>query len=47
MIFQFLSISNHVLFVYYLCSNFVYLFLLILAFITSAHHQRRRASTRL
>ena len=37
---QFLSISNHILFWYYLASNVAYLAMLIVAFKTSATHQR-------
>ncbi|HEX9759671.1 MAG TPA: glycosyltransferase family 2 protein [Candidatus Acidoferrales bacterium] len=38
---------NHTLFFYYLCTNLIYLFLLIVAIFSSTHHLRRLASTRL
>jgi cellulose synthase/poly-beta-1,6-N-acetylglucosamine synthase-like glycosyltransferase len=47
MIFEFLWLSNNVLFAYYLVSNLVYLVLLVVAFITNTQHQRRRVSIRL
>jgi cellulose synthase/poly-beta-1,6-N-acetylglucosamine synthase-like glycosyltransferase len=43
----FLSISNNTLFLYFLLSNILYLALLIVAFYTSAKHQRRLSSVRL
>jgi cellulose synthase/poly-beta-1,6-N-acetylglucosamine synthase-like glycosyltransferase len=45
--FEFLQISNNVLFVYYFLSNLIYLGLLILAIASSAAHQRRLGSIRL
>lgn len=44
---QFLDISNHTLFWYYLASNLAYLTMLIIAVRTSAAHQRRLESHRL
>ena len=44
---RFLAISNDTFFLYYLISNLIYLFLLIVALFTSAAHQRRLASVRL
>ncbi|HEV2299829.1 MAG TPA: glycosyltransferase [Candidatus Acidoferrales bacterium] len=43
----FLDISNATLFLYYLASNLIYLFLLIVALMTSMKHHRRLASIRL
>ena len=42
-----LDISNHILFWYYLASNFTYLVMLLVALKTSAAHQRRLESHRL
>jgi cellulose synthase/poly-beta-1,6-N-acetylglucosamine synthase-like glycosyltransferase len=44
---EFLNISNHTLFWYYLASNISYLVMLIVALKTSASHQRRLESHRL
>ncbi len=44
---EFLRVSNHVLFVYYVSSNLVYLLLLIVAVRTNAAHQRHLSSLRL
>ncbi len=44
---RFLELSNETLFLYYLLSNLIYLFLLITAMFTSAAHQRRLTSIRL
>jgi cellulose synthase/poly-beta-1,6-N-acetylglucosamine synthase-like glycosyltransferase len=44
---RFLELSNETLFLYYLLSNLIYLFLLITAIFTSAAHQRRLTSVRL
>lgn len=44
---RFLELSNETLFLYYLLSNLIYLFLLITAIFTSAAHQRRLTSIRL
>ena len=44
---QFLEISNHTLFWYYLATNLAYLAMLIIALKTSARHQRRLESHRL
>ncbi len=44
---EFLTISNNILFLYYLFSNLAYLTLLILAVVSSAAHQRRLGSIRL
>ena len=44
---RFIAISNNTLFFYYLCSNVIYLCLLITALLTSTLHQRRLASIRL
>jgi cellulose synthase/poly-beta-1,6-N-acetylglucosamine synthase-like glycosyltransferase len=44
---RFLEISNHTLFWYYLASNIAYLFMLLVAFKTSAAHQHRLESHRL
>src|SRR5467141_1691608 len=44
---RFLDFSNHALFWYYLASNFSYLAMLVIAFKTSAMHQRRLESIRL
>ncbi|HKV24329.1 MAG TPA: glycosyltransferase family 2 protein [Candidatus Acidoferrum sp.] len=44
---RFLDISNHVLFWYYLASNFAYLVMLLVAIKTSARHQRSLQSHRL
>ena len=44
---HFLSISNHILFWYYLASNIAYLTMLVVALKTSAAHQRRLESHRL
>lgn len=44
---RFLAISNHILFWYYLASNFAYLIMLVVALKTSAAHQRRLESHRL
>lgn len=41
---QFLNVSNHILFWYYLASNVAYLTMLIVALKTSATHQRRLTS---
>jgi hypothetical protein len=38
---RFLSISNHIIFWYYLVCNLTYLAMLIIALRTSAIHQRR------
>lgn len=43
----FLNISNSTLFLYYLASNLIYLFLLIVALMTSMAHHRRLSSIRL
>jgi cellulose synthase/poly-beta-1,6-N-acetylglucosamine synthase-like glycosyltransferase len=43
---QFLDISNHILFWYYVASNLAYLVMLIIAVKTSAAHQRRLESYR-
>ena len=43
----FLDVCNHLLFVYYLLGNLVYLFLLTVAIFTSVAHQRRLSSFRL
>lgn len=43
----FLQIANNTLFFYYLLSNLVYLFLLLVAIYASVKHQRRLASIRL
>lgn len=45
--FLFLKIANNTLFFYYLISNLVYLFLLLVAIFASVKHQRRLASIRL
>ena len=45
--FKFLQIANNSLFFYYLISNLVYLFLLLVAIHSSVKHQRRLASIRL
>ena len=44
---RFLDISNATLFLYYLASNLIYLFLLIVALLTSIAHHRRLSSIRL
>jgi cellulose synthase/poly-beta-1,6-N-acetylglucosamine synthase-like glycosyltransferase len=44
---RFLDISNATLFLYYLASNLIYLFLLIVALATSMKHHRRLSSIRL
>lgn len=46
-LFTLLEISNDTLFIYYLLSNLIYLFLLLTAFLTSAAHHRRLSSIRL
>ena len=45
--FSFLKIANNSLFFYYVISNLVYLFLLLVAIFSSVKHQRRLASIRL
>ena len=47
MIADFLALSNWTLFIYYLLSNFIYLFLLLVAIFSSARHRQRLASIRL
>ena len=47
MIWELVLFSNRVLFVYYVLSNCIYLFLLIAAMIATVRHQRRLASIRL
>lgn len=47
MIAQFLELANDALFIYYLLCNLIYLIMLIMAFYTSAVHQRRLQSHRL
>ena len=44
---RFLDISNATLFLYYLASNVIYLFLLVVALLTSIAHHRRLSSIRL
>lgn len=44
---RFLNISNQIFFWYFLASNVIYLAMLIVAFFTSARHQRRLQSHRL
>lgn len=43
----FLEISNNILFFYYLCSNLIYLVLLVTAIVRNTAHQHRLASLRL
>ena len=44
---HFLSISNDILFVYYLLSNMIYLGLLIVAIVKNVRHRHRLGSQRL